>query len=371
MDEKLQNKKYAFLLDLILPFNKKAKHRILSIIKYPVNLFSLSEDILTEILKPKEIKKFKEARYINIEEKWQKDIIANEINFTYFGEEDFPAKLLEIPDPPFAIYYKGECPNPNVPTVAMIGARQNSEYGRTMACIFAKELVKQGVAIISGMALGIDGISQREAISFGGRSYGVLGSGVDVIYPVNNRALYNSLLTNGGVISEYLPGTAPRPELFPPRNRIISGLADCILVVEAKEKSGTLITVDMALEQGREVFVIPGRCSDLLSSGCNKLIRNGATPVCTPEDLLFDMKWIEEENSKKRRKNNIQLSDNAKIIYKVLDFNWKTPDDIILALKQKGKNISMSQLMGGLVELEIKGIAQKSFGQYSVTAAGF
>ena len=140
--------------------------------------------------------------------------------------------------------------------------------------------------MVSGLARGIDGISQEAALDCGGRTYAVLGCGVDVCYPAENGRLFDRIPARGGIVSEYPPGTLPQARLFPPRNRIISGLSDLILVVEAREKSGTLITVDMALEQGREVFAIPGRVTDALSSGCNTLIRQGAGVAISPSALL-------------------------------------------------------------------------------------
>ena len=140
--------------------------------------------------------------------------------------------------------------------------------------------------MVSGMARGIDGIAQKAALEAGGASFAVLGCGVDICYPEENRELYDRLLQEGGILSEYPPGMPPEPKLFPPRNRIISGLSDLVLVIEARKKSGTLITVDMALEQGREVYALPGRVSDKLSDGCNRLIRQGAGVATCPEDIL-------------------------------------------------------------------------------------
>lgn len=172
------------------------------------------------------------------------------------------------------------------PAAAIIGARLASGYGREQARRFSYRLASRGITIISGMARGIDGIAQMAALDAGGKSYAVLGCGVDICYPEENRKLYDRLLQQGGIISEYPPGTFPEARLFPQRNRIISGLADLVLVIEARKKSGTLITVDMALEQGREVFALPGRVSDSLSDGCNRLIRQGAGAATCPEDIL-------------------------------------------------------------------------------------
>ena len=214
------------------------------------------------------------------------ELDRNNIFFSCILEENFPVRLRNIPDPPFGIYYKGSLPAEEEPTAGVIGARLASGYGREQARRFAWRLGKEAVAVVSGMARGIDGIAQKAALDAGGRSFAVLGCGVDICYPDENRELYDRLLVQGGILSEYPPGTPPESKLFPPRNRIISGLSDLIFVIEARKKSGTLITVDMALEQGREVFALPGRVSDSLSDGCNRLIRQGAGAATCPEDIL-------------------------------------------------------------------------------------
>lgn len=208
------------------------------------------------------------------------------ITFISFLEEGFPMRLRKIPDPPSGLYCRGRMPADSEPAAAVIGARLASGYGRAQAKRFAWRLGSCGIPVISGMARGIDGIAQAAALDAGGTSYAVLGSGADICYPKDNRALYDRLLSEGGILSEYPPGTPPEAKLFPPRNRIISGLSDLILVIEARKKSGTLITVDMALEQGREVYALPGRVSDSLSEGCNRLIRQGAGVATCPEDIL-------------------------------------------------------------------------------------
>ncbi len=211
------------------------------------------------------------------------------IRFLTMSSEAYPERLRNIPDPPYGIYVKGEVPEEDVLSVAIIGARECSEYGRFVGGELGKVLGKNGVQVISGMARGIDGISQATCLEAGGTSYGVLGCGVDICYPSGNRKLYDRLLTQGGILSSYPPGTLPKAQLFPPRNRIVSGLSDVVIVVEARQKSGTLITVDMALEQGREVYVVPGRLTDRLSDGCNKLIKQGAGIILSPEDFLREM----------------------------------------------------------------------------------
>ena len=224
----------------------------------------------------------------------EENLARTGIFFSCIIEESFPSRLRFIPDPPFGIYCRGPLlppgpppfPGLESPAAAVIGARLASGYGREQARRFSYRMASRGITIISGMARGIDGIAQTAALDAGGRSYAVLGCGVDICYPEENRPLYDRLLQQGGILSEYPPGTPPEARLFPLRNRIISGLADAVLVIEARKKSGTLITVDMALEQGRDVFALPGRVSDSLSDGCNRLIRQGAAPATCPEDLL-------------------------------------------------------------------------------------
>lgn len=198
----------------------------------------------------------------------------------------YPQRMRALRGMPGVLYYCGRLPEENKASVAVVGARTCSAYGREMAQWFAGELAAAGVQIISGMARGVDGIAQKAALERGGKSFAVLGCGTDVCYPKENKELYERLLAEGGIVSEYPAGTPPLACHFPTRNRIISALSDLVLVIEAREKSGTLITVDFALEQGRDVYVLPGRISDPLSSGCNRLMRQGAGVALEPSDIL-------------------------------------------------------------------------------------
>lgn len=211
------------------------------------------------------------------------------IRLLTFWQEGYPERLKTIPDAPFGLFLRGKLPKEDMPTAAVIGARDCSEYGRHVARLLGETLGRRGIAVVSGMARGIDGISQEAALEAGGYCVGVLGSGVDVCYPVQNRGLYERLVKQGAVLSSYPGGTPARPQNFPPRNRIVSGLADVVVVIEARVKSGTLITVDMALEQGREVYVVPGRVTDRLSDGCNRLIRQGAGVVLDLEEFAGEV----------------------------------------------------------------------------------
>lgn len=228
------------------------------------------------------------------------------IFMTFFGDADYPKRLYRIPDSPAVLFYKGSLPKEKQKNIAIIGARNCSEYGKVVAAEFATYFAKKGICVVSGMAMGVDGYAQMAAIREGGFSVGVLGSGVNVCYPKEHVGLYNNLIQKGCVMSEYLPYINASANLFPPRNRIISGLSDALLVVEAKEKSGTLITVEMALEQGKEVYVVPGRITDALSKGCNRLLLEGANPVISPQKMLEDIygDLYECENKEKMEEEN-------------------------------------------------------------------
>lgn len=218
----------------------------------------------------------------------------NEIRVLSQQDPEYPERLRKIPGPPKKLYVLGRVPSERVLTVALIGARDCSEYGKYVAAGLGAALGLKGIQVVSGMARGIDGIGQEAALDAGGSSFGVLGCGPDICYPAGNRRIYEKLKLRGGLLSEYPPGTPPFPGHFPPRNRIVSGLADVVVVVEAREKSGTLITVDMALEQGREVYVVPGRMTDPLSAGCNRLLKLGAGLILNEEEFLEELMQIGE-----------------------------------------------------------------------------
>lgn len=298
-----------------------------------------------------------------------KELAEKKIQFVLREEADYPNRLKKIPDPPYGLYVKGRFPENDLPSVAVIGARDCSEYGNYVAAALGNVLGKNGVQVISGMARGIDGISQNAALEAGGSSFGVLGCGVDVCYPATNRDLYEHLCECGGVISAYPPGTEARPGNFPPRNRIVSGLSDILVVVEARNKSGTLITVDMALEQGKDVYVVPGRVTDRLSDGCNALIRQGASVFVSPEELLNEIweRWNYSpfrKNVKENGKSNLLqwrpegvaegLNLQGREIYEALGFDPMTPEMIQSKLSE---NYTIPQIMSILMELCLNGQA--------------
>lgn len=196
-------------------------------------------------------------------------------------DEEYPQLLRNIYDPPLLLFYHGSLPRPEDITLAMIGSRQASSYGRQTAEIFARDLAAQGAVIVSGLARGIDGVCHRAALSAGGRTLAVLGSGLDVIYPPEHDRLYADICASGAVISEFPLGTEALPYNFPRRNRLISGLSLGVIVIEAGAKSGTLRTVDYALEQGRDVYCVPGNVTSSNSRGTNRLLKDGAAAMMT------------------------------------------------------------------------------------------
>lgn len=315
------------------------------------------------ILNVKQLQNLKQARRkANLYSEYEKLQRAG-IALYPFYHAAYPKRLQHIPDKPAALFVKGRLPVEEKKSLAIIGARNCSAYGKRMAEEFGKRLGEAGVQIISGMARGVDGISQEASLAAGGTSFGVLGCGVDICYPVQNRALYERLIKQGGVISSYLPGTQPQSRYFPPRNRIISGLADALLVIEARERSGTLITVDMALEQGREVYALPGRVGDVISEGTNRLIAQGAGIALSPDALLEELFGeVPEENhsqswSKDLSEKERALTQKERILYRVLDDYPKSLDMIRQEVGISG--LTYPEMMELLIKLCVKGMAEQ------------
>jgi len=198
----------------------------------------------------------------------------------------FPAALRDIPDPPPLLFVIGEPALLERPAVAIVGSRDHSAYGAAVCCMVAERAARAGIVVVSGMARGLDARAHHAALDAGGTSIGVLGNGLGVIYPAANRALYDRMRRRGLLVTEFAPGERPHAGSFPRRNRLISGLARVTVVIEAAAGSGTLITVDSALAQGREVMAVPGAITSAVSVGTNRLIRDGATPLLELDDLL-------------------------------------------------------------------------------------
>lgn len=303
------------------------------------------------------------------------------------GEKEYPERLTQIQRPPELLYGCGRLPTADRKAVAIVGARGCSGYGRRMAEWFGSRLAAEGVTIISGMAEGIDGISQRAALAAGGDSTAVLGCGVDICYPAANRDLYRQLAGSGCLISEYAPGSRPEAWHFPQRNRIISGLADLVLVLEAREKSGSLITAEYALEQGKDVFALPGRVGDPLSAGCNRLIREGAGSALSPEDILFALFGGENRPGSCAAERTVEMAPGAAELLTetecfLLQYLDQDGTDVsrLLQLLEQEKNrreqagngweskipMEVPALMEILLSLCIKGVLKQENGRYFI-----
>ena len=270
-----------------------------------------------------------------IEKCWEKLQEQGIRMIPYFSEE-YPKKLTNISQPPYALYVKGSLPRENQVSVAIVGARRCTHYGEQIALEYGEALASEGIQIISGMARGIDGAGQRGALNAGGATYGVLGCGVDICYPRENIGLYMDIQQKGGIISEQIPGQPPLPAYFPERNRIISGLADVVLVIEAKEKSGSLITADMALEQGKDVYALPGPVTSSMSQGCHRLIRQGAGILISPEDLLIELGINIVNQGQIIDKNEKVLESTENMVYSCLGL---FPKGMSQLLEETGLNV--------------------------------
>lgn len=215
--------------------------------------------------------------------------IKDKIRIIDIGDRAYPQALREIPDPPEKLYCLGDVRLLNRPSLAIVGSRKCSEYGRQTALKIGKEACKNNLVVVSGMASGIDSFGHMGALQAGGKTVAVMGCGVDICYPKENRKLYEQIIQEGLVVSELPPGTEPMPYTFPQRNRIISGISGATVVVEAGINSGALITAERAVSQGREVFAVPGNISSQYSLGTNKLIMDGARPIAVVDDIFTGM----------------------------------------------------------------------------------
>lgn len=287
--------------------------------------------------------------------------VQNGIHLAVWGQEDYPARLEHIYNPPYALFYRGSCPQSARSAIGIVGARNCTHYGKAVAEQIGKELALAGVRVISGMAAGIDGAAQRGALLGRGSTCAVLGCGVDVCYPAGNRKLYEQLVEEGCVVSEYPPHTRPLAVNFPQRNRIISGLSDGVLVVEAREKSGSLITADFALEQGKELYAVPGRISDLSSQGTNRLIRQGAGIFLNMEDFLQEMHIFTKTEENSSTKKKIVLENSERLVYSCLDL---TPRNLEELLSETG--LGLGALVKALETLRDMGIVTEIYKNYYV-----
>lgn len=279
----------------------------------------------------------------------------------------YPRLLREIYDPPLMLYVKGSLERDIKLPIAVVGARKCSDYGREMAAYFGHELASNGACVISGLAVGCDAAAAKGALSSASSEHptvAVLGCGVDIVYPASSRDLYDEIVSRGAVISELKPGVSPTRNTFPQRNRIISGISKGVLVCEAGAASGTRITVDFAHEQGRDVFAVPGRLTDLMSVGTNGLIKSGAAKaVFGVDDILYEYgMFAQEVTHPVHRVDASKLSPQQRKLYELLLLGEKTADTLCELSGLSAADVNMY-----LTEMELSGIIkQLPKGEYTL-----
>lgn len=282
-----------------------------------------------------------------------------EIITLLFNDSSYPEPLKNIYDPPPVLFLRGRADCLQGNAVAIVGSRRATPYGLSVAERLGYDLAGAGINVISGMARGIDTAAHRGALDAGGKTMAVLGCGVDVIYPRENGRIMRSIMQQGAVVSEFPPGSSPEPWHFPVRNRIISGLSKVVVVVEAAERSGALITAHVALEQGRDVMAVPGNITSKFSKGPNNLIKQGAAPVLDAADILEEMGLgVLFTSQSTDPAGGLKLGDDEKLLLKLLDYN---PVSLEAVVQRSG--LPAGQVMSALMFLEMKGLVRQMPGR--------
>ncbi|MEA2641499.1 MAG: processing protein [Chloroflexota bacterium] len=268
----------------------------------------------------------------------------------------YPARLAEIYDPPPVLYVRGELDPPNTAAIAVVGTRRATSYGKLAAERLSSDLAREGVTIVSGLALGVDAAAHRAAVDAGGRTYAVLGNGLDRVYPSQNARLAEQVAAHGALVTEFPIGTKPDAVNFPRRNRVIAGIASGTLVVEAGDRSGALITAAFAAEQGRDVMAVPGSIFSPMSAGTNALIRDGATPVTEAKDVLAELQPTRIPRQLAVA-DILPLDDTERTLLDVLG-----PEPIHIDEIARAASLPMSLVSSALAMLELKGAVQQTGG---------
>jgi DNA processing protein len=297
---------------------------------------------------------------LDVERRWKRETerakSAGAAIVTLF-DEGYPANLLQIPDPPPVLYLRGELFGSDTDAVAVVGSRAATGYGRAVASSLARELAARGITVVSGLARGIDSSAHKGALEGGGRTVAVLGSGLDRIYPAENRPLAARLSAAGALVTEFPFGSRPEAWHFPLRNRIISGLSRGVVVVEAASRSGALITGRLALEQGREVFAVPGNISSPVSEGPNSLLSDGATLVSGVEDILNEFPDLAGREPA-RLQHPGPLSEEEKTLLSHIGNEPVAADELI-----RRTSLPSSRTLSLLTSLELKGLVDRRDGR--------
>jgi len=289
---------------------------------------------------------------VDLDKVWEK-IEKQGIKILTWQDEAYPQRLKEIDQPPPVLYIRGEYLPDDLFAVAIVGTRRVTPYGRQITEELASYLAANGMTVISGLARGVDAIAHQATLKAGGRTIGILGSGVDKIYPPEHRGLAEQMMARGAIISDYAPGTPPEASNFPPRNRIISGLSLAVVVIEAGETSGALITAEFAAEQGREVFAVPGSILAPQSKGTNKLIQKGAQPLLSVSDLMQALDITRVGEHKAARKTMPADETEAKLLT-VLSSEPLHVDEI-----RSQAELPIEKVSAALALMELKGMVRQ------------
>ncbi|MCC6673686.1 MAG: DNA-protecting protein DprA [Thermomicrobiales bacterium] len=273
-------------------------------------------------------------------------------------DDVYPRILREIPGPPPVLYVRGMLPLQDEPTVAIVGTRRATSYGREAATRIASELAAAGVTIVSGLAKGIDGFAHRAALESAGRTVAVMASGVDIIYPPEHRQLAERIVESGALVSDYPPGAKPDAPNFPARNRIISGLSLATIVIEAPSRSGALITVGFAADQGRDVYAVPGSILSAASEGSNRLLRQGAIPLTSAADLLEDLK-LAPSVVEEPEQIAFPMTDDERSLYALVTSEPQHIDELAY-----GAGFTIAAASALLTMLELKGLVINAGAQH-------
>jgi len=289
-------------------------------------------------------------------EKELEKALKEDVKIIPLSSSKYPKLLREIQQPPIVLYVKGNLPEDN--SISIVGSRKTTSYGKRVAFSLGKFLAENGICVVSGLAYGIDAFSHEGCLKSKGKTVAVLGTGVDFIYPRGNRGLAERILKeNGALISEFPLGTGPAKENFPRRNRIISGLSYATVVVEAGESSGSLITAHFALEQGRVVFAVPGKIDSPYSVGTNRLIKEGAIPLLSFDDIFEELPFLKKEVLKKEQ----EISEEFKKVYSILKEKPMSVDELSEVLGE-----SAVEIMTKLLEMEVMELVKREGNTYSV-----
>ena len=303
------------------------------------------------------LKTFNISEILNKAEKELKFINRYKIKALFYLDDDYPARLKHCIDSPVMLYYKGNADLNNGKIIAVVGSRMATEYGKSVCYEIISGLKEQNLLVVSGLAYGIDACSHKTALECDMPTIGVVGHGLDRIYPHLNKKLAESIMKNGGVLTEFTSGTKPDKENFPKRNRIVAGMSDAVVVIEAGMKSGALITADIANSYNKDVFAVPGRVSDEKSAGCNNLIKtNKAALVQTSEDITYFMGWEKEKNFQQNFQTSLfnELPEDEKKIVEILKEKKIADIDELIILS----GISVNRTASLLLNLEFAGIVK-------------